>query len=247
MDNEHLTIAVNSRTDADGGDGEHVRYFLCQTFWNTLHDNGIGPGTFHGPCIFQHLFSCLFVFTLDLVSSHAMHGLGREADVGHHRDVDVRDRLDDMLHVRPPLELHSLGPSLLDEPARVSPGLLEARLVAHEGHVPHHQGALGAAGHALGVVDHLVHGDGQGVFVPGHDVGCRIPHQDHVHPCLVHDRCCGKIIGGQHREFFLFSFHLLQRNCGNLIHGILLCVRLSPCEVAAPFGFTVHALTTRFS
>jgi hypothetical protein len=60
------------------------------------------------------------------------------------------------------------------------------------------------------VVDHLVDRDRQGRFVPGHDVGSRIAHQDQLNAGRIHNSRHRVIVGGEAGYFFATVLHFLN-------------------------------------
>ena len=105
------------------------------------------------------------------------------------------------------LYLHCVGLRFLHDADGVADCHLRIALIGAEGHVDHYQRVLGGAGHALGVVDHLVDGDGDGGLVSGHHVGGRVSDQDHVYPCLVYDTGRGVVVCCEHGDFLAFLLH----------------------------------------
>ena len=87
-------------------------------------------------------------------------------------------------------------------------GFLGVHLVAEIGHVGDDQGARGAARYGLGVMEHLLDGDGQGARVAefGHADG--VAHEDHVDACLFGQARGRIIVGREHRDLEALSLHL---------------------------------------
>ena len=99
------------------------------------------------------------------------------------------------------------------QPTGILEGLLRADLETHEGHIGHEQAAAHAPGHQTGVIDHLLHGDGQGVLLPLNHHAERIAHENGVHSRLVDEMGEGVIVGGQERQL-----HAPARNAHSLGH-----------------------------
>ena len=59
-------------------------------------------------------------------------------------------------------------------------------MIAAEGHVGDDERAADGAANGAGVVQHLVHGDGEGVFVAEDDHGERVADQDEVDAGFIH-------------------------------------------------------------
>jgi hypothetical protein len=127
-----------------------------------------------------------------------MDRLGGEPEVTHHGDPPLDQGLGQVGHRA--LELDRVHPALLQEAGGVGDPLLDRALVGPEGHVADQQRVLRAAGHGLRVVEHLVHGDGEGVLVPQLVVGDRVADQEHGDARLVEDLGGGEVVRGEHRK-----------------------------------------------
>ncbi len=106
-----------------------------------------------------------------------------------------------------PLEFDHLR-SGLDQPNRIAQRRLDRLLIAAERHVGDDPGTAVAARHALGVVDHLIHGDRQcaGMTLEHHPE--RIAHQQHIDACGVEDVREQRVVAREHRDLFAGRVHL---------------------------------------
>lgn len=95
-----------------------------------------------------------------------------------------------------PFQFHCVCAGLLHDAPGIGQGLLGRNLIAHKGHVYHHEGLAAAPGHTAAIEDHLLQGNGEGVGVALHGHTQAVPHQDHVHPGLVHEASGGIVIAG---------------------------------------------------
>ena len=86
------------------------------------------------------------------------------------------------------LNLDCFGAGFLHEPHGVGHPVSNRPVIAAERHVGHHQRAMHGAAYGARVVQHLVHGDGQRVFVAEHDHGQRVADKNQIDPSLVHQR-----------------------------------------------------------
>ncbi len=80
----------------------------------------------------------------------------------------------------PALDLHAVGPRLLQHPRRIEIGLLRRGFVAAERHIDAHQRLGQGAHHRFGVVDHIVEGHRQRRFVPENDIGDAVADENEV-------------------------------------------------------------------
>ena len=85
-----------------------------------------------------------------------------------------------------------------------------ADVIRGEGHVGHQEGALHPAAHGAGVVQHLLHGDRQGVLVAQHDHAERVAHQHHVDAGLVDQARAGVVVGCEAGNEFVTLFLFLK-------------------------------------
>ena len=85
--------------------------------------------------------------------------------------------------------------------------------------------------HRARVVQHLLHGDGQGVFVAQHHHAQRVADQDHVNAGFVHQPRAGVVVGGEAGDEFLALFLFEKSGSGDLgaevaggdTHDVLQC------------------------
>ena len=114
--------------------------------------------------------------------------------------VESRDGLG---HVNAALELHALGAAFLDHAAGIGDGVCDRDLVGEKRHVADEQSALAAARDHARVVDHLVHGDAEGVVVALHHHAERVTDQQQIRAGTIGDAREREVVRGQHRELAL--------------------------------------------
>ena len=61
------------------------------------------------------------------------------------------------------------------------------------------------------MVQHLLHGNGQGIFIAQHHHGERVSHQDHVDSSLIQKARAGIVVGGQTSDEF-FALFLFEKS-----------------------------------
>ena len=125
----------------------------------------------------------------------------------------------DQLHARP-FDLDRLGAGLFHKADGVGHALGHRPVIAAEGHVGHHQRPPHGAAHGPRVVQHLVHGDGEGVFVAQHHHGQRVAHQHQVDAGLVDQPRSGVVVGGERGDRLALPLHLGQRGHGDFCMGM---------------------------
>ncbi len=197
---EHLSVRVRTGPDADGGTsdvlGDHLSEYVGYSFEDHRKDSGLVERL----CVGKQRLGRLGTLALHPVATHRMHRLGGEADVTHHGDLGIENRLDVRHPFDAPLQLDRLCPALPNEPTGVADGVLWAHMEAHPGHVADDERIRLGAGHSRRVVDHDIHIHGNRRLVPEHDIGERISNEDDVGPGFGGDRRRGCVVGGHHRD-----------------------------------------------
>ena len=81
--------------------------------------------------------------------------------------------------------------------------------------------ATDGAAHGARVVQHLVHGDGQRVFVAEHDHGEGVADEDEVDAGFVDQAGGGVVVGGERGDGLALALHFCQRRNGNFCEGLV--------------------------
>ena len=82
--------------------------------------------------------------------------------MAHDGDTDLDHAADEGDDMRAAFELDGGGSAFLEEPADVEHGFIGVPLVGHEGHVGDDDGLRGAPDDGTGVIEDVIHGDGDG-------------------------------------------------------------------------------------
>ena len=127
------------------------------------------------------------------------------------------DRLDALAHVDAAFELDRFGAAFLEKSAGISQRLFFAHLVREKRHVADHQRALAPARHQAGVIDHLVHGYGQGVGTALHDAAQRIADQKHFDARIVENPRKRIVVGRQASDLFAALLHFKHMRHSDLV------------------------------
>ena len=117
---------------------------------------------------------------LNAVTAHAVKALRGEADVGNDGNFGFSEGADE-IDARA-FDFDGFGAGFLDEADGVGEALGYRAVIAAEGHIGYEQGAANGAADGAGMVEHLVDGDGEGVFVAQDDHGERVADQDRSIP-----------------------------------------------------------------
>ena len=134
---------------------------------------------------------------LHAVAAHRVDGLGSEADVGDDGDFGGGEATDEFGAVAAAFDFYGLGAGVLDEAEGVADGVVDGGVVGAVGHVGDEEGAAEGAGNGAGVMEHLVEGDGEGVFVAEDDHAERVADEDHVDAGLVDQARGGIVVRGE--------------------------------------------------
>lgn len=90
--------------------------------------------------------------------------------MGHDGNARGGEGLDDFGPLGAAFQLDGLATGLLENPRGVFDGCVLAQVKARKGHVNDDQGMLNRAADHLGVINHFIEGDGQGVLVALHNL-----------------------------------------------------------------------------
>ena len=108
--------------------------------------------------------------------------------------------------------------ALLDQPARIANGILDAGVIAHERHVDGHVGAPYGRADRSTVVGHLIDSHRQGVLLTLDHHAQGVTDQDDIHAGTIEQPSEGRVISGQHGDLAGLQFHLLEiENCHRLL------------------------------
>src|ERR1700737_1147682 len=158
LDDEHLSIAMRSRADADGRHAERFGHSLTEDARNALEDDREGASVFQCLGVFEDLLRRLVTATLDTHATELVDELRRQSQMAHHRDAHrgqgfrVADDAPAALH------LDGMDARLLKEATGIANRVLLGGVVGHEGHVADDQRVRRAADDRTRVTDHVVHG-----------------------------------------------------------------------------------------
>ena len=117
---------------------------------------------------------------------------------------------DSLQPLAPAFQLDGVHAGFLQETPGIPHGFDRRGLVGHKGHVANQQGVLRPASHSFAVVQHILHGDRQGVGVAQDHHAERIAYQDGIDAGLVDRQSGGIIIGRQHADDLAVLLALAQ-------------------------------------
>jgi len=162
VQHQDLAVTPHACANADGRDAQFPGDACSNAIRNHLENNHCGARLLDGQRIVEQALRVTSGFSLDAIPPQLARRLRRQADVSDDGYASSSDRADDVGHLAPTFELHSIHPGLLEEATSVANCLSRVTLVGHEGQVADEVGVLSAASHGLAVMDHLVHRDGHG-------------------------------------------------------------------------------------
>jgi hypothetical protein len=196
------------------GDGELAGDPLGECSGHPLQDEAVGPGLLQGLGIIEQSLGRVGGAALDAVATQLVHRLGGQADVAHHRDAGLGHAPDRLGHGLAAFQLDRLDVALLEQAGAAAQGLFGVGLVAAEGQIPHQVRALAAARDGAAVVDDVVEGDGDGVFVALNHHAQAVPHQHGVDLGGFDEAGEGGVVAGDHDDALVGSALLLADGVG---------------------------------
>jgi len=217
---QHLPIAIHPAADADGGHLQPFRDQSSELRRDGLQHQAETAGLLQQQGVFVDAFGSLGAAPHRGEAPELVDALRRQPQVTHHRDAGGDDGPDGLQALAPALQLDGVHQAFLQEAPGVAHGFLGVDLVAHEGHIADQEGVFRPARHRPAVVDHVCHGDLQGVLVAQHHHAQRVAHQDGVDTHLVERRGGGVVVRRQHGDGFAALFLLQQRARGYFFTGL---------------------------
>ena len=211
MGDEDLAITGVAGADADGGDFEFVGELAGEVAWDTFEDDGEDAGVLEGESFSADGISGLWGAGLDFVAAELEDGLRFEADMAEDRDVRADDFFDGGNDIQAALDFDTVGAGFFDEAAGITQGVVRRDFVGEEGHIGDDGEGTGAAHDHAGVIDHLVHGDGECGAVAGDDIGEGIADEKEIERAVGEPRGRQPIVGGEGDDFIGAMFACRQR------------------------------------
>ena len=198
MKDEDLAVAIDTRADTNGRDIQLGCDLGSQLARHAFQHNGAGAGDFQLARSFAQAGAFRGGLALHLIAAHAMHGLRRQPDVADDGNL-CRDQALHQLRTRP-FDLYRFGTAFLHKAGGIGHSLIHRYVVGAIRHIHRQHGTADAAAHSTRVVQHLVHGDGQGAFEAHHHHGQRVANQQQVDAGLIRETRGGVVISGQRRD-----------------------------------------------
>ena len=116
-------------------------------------------------------------------------------------------------------DLDGFGAGFLDEADGVGKAFSDGAVIAAEGHVGDDESAANGAANGAGVVQHLVHGDGEGVVVAEDDHGERVADQQEIDAGFVDEAGAGVVVRGERGDGLALALHFTERGHGDFGEG----------------------------
>ena len=133
--------------------------------------------------------------------------------MGDNRNGSVYNRFDLLCHFKAAFQLDRLGSALFYQAARINNRVIHRSLVRHKRHVRHNQSVFRSSGDRFCVVNHILHGDRQGIFISQAHHSHGITYQNRVNPRLIHKLGKGIIVCRQHGNLLFFLFGFFKGSC----------------------------------
>ncbi len=184
---------------------------------DAFQDHRKRPGLRHRDGIAQHRFAPLLLPPLNLITAKLMHRLRCQTDMAHNRHAGADDGANRFLHRDAAFELDRLGAGFLEKAPGVAQRLVLADLIGHERHIADDQSALTPAHHQAGVVDHLVHGDGESIGAALDDTAQGVADQQHLDAGFVENPREGIVVSSQAGYLLASLLHFHYMRYGDLV------------------------------
>jgi len=123
--------------------------------------------------------------------------------VSHSRDTGADNPVDAVCHLDAPFELDGVAGGFRHKPARVADSSLDARLVAHIGHIADHEDSGCATADGRGMADHIIHGSRQRGLITEHRHRQAVADQDHIQTRFFLQVSRGVIVTSQPSDGFI--------------------------------------------
>src|SRR5215211_5823259 len=200
VEDEHLAVGGWAGADSDHRnlDVRHER--LGQLARDRLEDDREAARPLELARGAVHLERPLRGAALGAIPTEGGGGLGRQADVAHHRDPRLHDRPGAVGGGAAALELHGVAARLLYEALGGRDGLLVRHLVGSERKVPHEQRRAEPAAGGGGQHEHLLERHGHGAGVAEHGHGRRVANEDDVYTGRLGHLGARVVVGGDHHD-----------------------------------------------
>lgn len=176
-----FSVAMWAGADADGGDRKRLGDTAREFGWDQLQNDGEGARSLNTlGCVKDHL-PC-FSFALYPEAAEDMVALGGHTDVADNGDTGARELFDSLFPGA--FELYGIG-SRLDQRDAIGNRLFGARLEGAKRHIGGEERSPAASSGGGYVMEHLLHGNREGVLIAEGDVANGITNEDEVNSRLV--------------------------------------------------------------
>lgn len=219
VEDEDLAVAVGACADADDGDAGGCGDARGDLPGDAFKDECDGSRAFDGGCVCEERFDGGDAAALDLVTAHAVEGLGGEADVADDGDFGAGELFYEGCAGCAAFDLDGFGSGFLDEADGVGDGGFGGGVIAAEGHVDDEEGVADCAADCAGVMEHLVHGDGEGGVVAEGDHGEGVADEDEVDACFVDESRGGVVVCGEGGDGLVRALAVEEGLRGDFLRG----------------------------
>ena len=156
---------------------------------------------------------------LDTVPAHAVDALRGKSEMTNDRNLSSGESLN-QFDTRA-FDLDGFGASFFYEADGIGKAFGDGAVVAAKWHVCYYKSSADGATHSARVVQHLVYGDGEGVFVAQHDHGEGVANEDEVDAGFVDKARCRVVVCGERGDGLALALHFCQRRNGNFCEGLV--------------------------
>ncbi len=139
-----------------------------------------------------------------------MHGLWGEANVRDDGDLGVGHAPHERCPALAAFDLDRVRPRFLEQPRGVADAVGDGHMVRAVGHIRDEEGTLHTASDGAGVMQHLVHGDGESVVIAKHGHANGVADENDVDASLIDQARCGVVVRCQGRNRLTGAFHFKE-------------------------------------
>jgi len=126
---QHLTITIRSRADADRRNTQPGSYGLGDGIWNRLEYDRKCSRVLEGECVEHQFLGCVLLACLLPHSSEAMHMLWRQPDVSHDGEASRREPFHRVREGAPTFDLNGRSAAFLKKSRCIPHRLFDRDLI----------------------------------------------------------------------------------------------------------------------
>ena len=200
VNHQHLAVAARPGPDTDRGHAHRGGDPRGQIRWNGLEHQAEDTRLHDRLRVLEETIGLFRRPALHAVAAQRQHGLRRQAEMPHHRDLGVGQCVQHVHALAAALDLHRVGAGVPHEASRVPDRLPGAEVIRQPGHVGHQQRLTPAAPHGRRVMEHRGHRDLERGGMSQFDHAERVAHEQDIHTGRFSRERGRRVVRGQHDQ-----------------------------------------------